>query len=248
LIINDQLIAGADRDLTGVTKKYFSQKVYSRPLYELHQAASKVVAVRGGPEVQGWSEFPLLPKSGSALTNFNCQLLSFGGLNPTSIFGTCKQAYILNESKDKWIQSGEVRSFPCTGLFAFSASGPNEDSFLVVGVLDMRRPAFYFGPFVNALKKLMCWFYYYIIKPFLYLLFVIFCLAYPHEVNHPQHQMPNRGDQEHEQQLLLDRVVLFINTMILTITLLILCSTLILSSNKKLEFCKNRRSIDVCEF
>jgi hypothetical protein len=248
LIINDQLIAGADRDLTGVSKKYYSRKVYSRPLYELHQAASKVVAVRGGPEVRGWSEFPLLPKSGSALTNFNCQLLSFGGLNPTSIFGTCKQAYILNESKDKWIQSGEVRSFPCTGLFAFSASGPNEDSFLVVGVLDMRRPAFYFGPFVNALKKLMCWFYYYIIKPFLYLLFVIFCLAYPHEVNHPQHQMPNRGDQEHEQQLLLDRVVLFINTMILTITLLILCSTLILSSNKKLEFCKNRRSIDVCEF
>jgi hypothetical protein len=258
LIINDQLIAGADRDLTGVTKKYFSQKVYSRPLYELHQAASKVVAVRGGPEVQGWSEFPLLPKSGSALTNFNSQLLSFGGLNPTSIFGTCKQAYILNESKDKWIQSGEVRSFPCTGLFAFSASGPNEDSFQVVGILDTRRLAFYFGPFVNVVKKLMYWFFYSVImNP---CLFLGFCVFYPifriiiwPENNHPHHRMLIRGDHEHEQHSLFDRVVLYTTNniiMILIILILIVCSILILFRNRKTisKFCKNRRSIDVCEF
>jgi hypothetical protein len=257
LIINDQLIAGADRDLTGVTKKYFSQKVYSRPLYELHQAASKVVAVRGGPEVQGWSEFPLLPKSGSALTNFNSQLLSFGGLNPTSIFGTCKQAYILNESKDKWIQSGEVRSFPCTGLFAFSASGPNEDSFQVVGILDTRRLAFYFGPFVNVVKKLMYWFFYILcMSPHLLFGFsfirAIFQIIWP-ENNHPHHRMLIRGDHEHEQHSLFDRVVLYTTNniiMILIILILIVCSILILFRNRKTisKFCKNRRSIDVCEF
>ena len=243
LVSNDQLIAGADRDLTGVSKKCFSRKVFSRPLYELHQAASKAVAVRGGPEVRGWSEFPLLPTSGSALTNFNGQLLSFGGHNPTSIFGTRKQAYILNEGEE-WISAGEVRSYPCTGLFAFS--GPNEEGFQVVGVLDTRRPAFYFGPCWYAVKKLMSWFCY-LTKPFLYFLVVIFLSSiFSALLSYLLHGIISRNDQEalHLLALLAFYGILFAFLVIYGRHLALTNRV----SYKKPEFCKNRRSIDVCQF
>ena len=106
--------------------------MFSLPLEELHHKASKSTGQESSVE---WSRFPLLPNGGSALVNFNGQLLAVGGRIPKTLCN-CKKCYLFNESSQEWVLSGEIRTEPCVGLFAFY--DPYEDILEVIGVLGLR--------------------------------------------------------------------------------------------------------------
>ena len=138
VVVNDQLIVGANRDLSHIPQfpvilSKRDQEVFSLPLEELHCKASKSNSISMQEISLEWSRFPLLPNGGSALVEFNSQLLAVGGRNPKSMWN-CKKCYMFDESTQEWVLSGEIRAQPCVSLFAFY--DPDEDILEVVGVLN----------------------------------------------------------------------------------------------------------------
>ena len=138
VVVNDQLIVGADRDLSyilqfPVVPSKRDQEVFSLPLEELHHKASKSSSSPVQESSLEWSRFPLLPNGGSALVNFNGQLLAVGGRIPTSIWN-CKKCYMFDELRQEWVLTGEIRAQPCVSLFAFY--DPDSDILEAVGVLN----------------------------------------------------------------------------------------------------------------
>ena len=131
VVVNDQLIVGADRYPEIPSKR--DQEVFSLSLEELHHKASKSNSSSVRESSLEWSRFPLLPYGGSALVNFNGQLLAVGGRIPKTIWNR-KKCYMFDELRQEWVLTGEIRAQPCASLFAFY--DPDRDILEVVGVLN----------------------------------------------------------------------------------------------------------------
>ena len=160
VVVNDQLIVGADRHLSHIPP--FSvlskrdQELYSLPLEELHHKASKLNSSSVQESSLEWSRFPLLPNGGSALVNFNGQLLAVGGRIPKMFLNNSKECYLFDESTQEWVLTGEIRAQPYVSLSAFY--DPDEDILEVVGVLNTVMETFFVITIIISLSLLFYFF------------------------------------------------------------------------------------------